>query len=198
MQKWQAAVSQFRRAAGIDGYRPDGGQAAQLPARALLVGCSENASVAALLAAFDPVCMLQNLGGTMPRTPDGSDDESSAATIDYAIDHLGVSHVVLCGHADCAFAAAEKPTAPASASDGPDPTQAHLLTQRLRLTTYLAARRDTASAEIKVTLLWIDPATGDLYACAPVAQRFALASDLDLAELLGEWQTTAHDQATQA
>ena len=100
MQKWQAAVSEFRRAAGIDGYQPDG-QPAQVAARALFIGCSENASVAALLAAFDPVCVVQNLGGTVPRTPDGSDDLSNAATIDYALDHLRVAHIVLCGHADC-------------------------------------------------------------------------------------------------
>ena len=196
MQKWQAAVSRFRRAAGIDGYRPDGGQAAQVPARALFVGCSENASVVALLAAFDPVCMLQNLGGTVPRTPDGSDDQSSAATIDYAIDHLRVAHIVLCGHADCVFAAAEQPSAPSVASDGFDPTQVHLLTQRQRLTAYLAARHDTASAAVKVTLLWIDEAEGHLCAYEPETQRFTWLSDLQLAHLVTDLQSGPCDKAT--
>ena len=196
MQKWQAAVSRFRRAAGIDGYRPNGGQAAQIPARALFIGCSENASVAALLAAFDPVCMLQNLGGTVPRTPDGSDDQSNAATIDYAIGHLGVTHIVLCGHADCVFATTERPSAPAVASNGFDPTQVHLLTQWQRLTAYLAARHDTASAAVEVTLLWIDEAEGHLCAYAPDTQRFTWLSDLQLAHLVTDLQTSPCDKAT--
>lgn len=128
MQTWQHAANRIRRSARLDDYRPGHGQP-MITANAVFVGSSDNRALAALLAAFDPVCVAQNLGGTAPRHRHGTDDPSTAAILHYAVEDQGVSHIVVCGHADSAFVT---PGAWQRAR-ALLPSQAHVLEQAERL-----------------------------------------------------------------
>jgi carbonic anhydrase len=89
------------------------------PLRALLDGqtpkvmfitCSDSRLVLSMLTGTGPgeLFVMRNAGNIVP--PYGAGDVSSAATIEYAIEALGVEHIIVCGHAKCgAVAAAMNP-----------------------------------------------------------------------------------------
>jgi len=69
--------------------------------QALFVGCSDSRLVPALLTQSRPgdLFVLRNAGNLVP--PYGAGHGGEAATIEYAIEALGVEHVVVCGHSHC-------------------------------------------------------------------------------------------------
>lgn len=67
----------------------------------LFVGCSDSRVVPEFVTGARPgdLFVLRNVGNVIP--PFGTGEAGVAAVIEYAIRHLPVRHVVLCGHLDC-------------------------------------------------------------------------------------------------
>ncbi|MER6913524.1 carbonic anhydrase [Streptomyces sp. NPDC000594] len=139
------------------------GQAPQ----ALFITCSDSRVIPSLITGARPgeLFELRTAGNIVPPYTPGT-PSSEAATIEYAIDVLGIREVVVCGHSHCGAVgalvrgddlsavpavrdwlahAAGAPGAP-DAADADDPAVAravhhHVLTQVLRLRSYPCVRR---------------------------------------------------------
>lgn len=67
----------------------------------LFITCSDSRLVPDLVLGTDPgdLFITRNAGNVIP--VDGRDVDGCTATIEYAIEVVGVRHVILCGHSDC-------------------------------------------------------------------------------------------------
>ncbi|GAA5785742.1 carbonic anhydrase [Chitiniphilus shinanonensis] len=67
----------------------------------LFITCSDSRIDPNLLTHTEPgdLFVLRNAGNIVP--PHGSGGGGEQATIDYAVEVLGVEHIVVCGHTDC-------------------------------------------------------------------------------------------------
>ncbi len=67
----------------------------------LFVACSDSRVVPEFITGAQPgeLFVLRNVGNVIP--PYGTIDAGVGAVIEYAVRHLRVRHVVLCGHLDC-------------------------------------------------------------------------------------------------
>ncbi|MCB1547350.1 MAG: carbonic anhydrase [Hyphomicrobiaceae bacterium] len=74
--------------------------------RLLWIGCSDSRVVPAQITAADPgeLFEIRNIANVVP--PSGMADDSVGAAIEYAIGHLGVDDIVVCGHTGCGGIAA--------------------------------------------------------------------------------------------
>jgi carbonic anhydrase len=68
---------------------------------ALYVGCCDSRVVPEILTASSPgdLFVVRNIANLVPRIEHA--DASVGAAIDYAVGHLGVPHVIVCGHYGC-------------------------------------------------------------------------------------------------
>lgn len=68
---------------------------------ALLIACSDSRIVGAGLLGTQPgeVFVVRTMGAVVP--PYGIGQRSVGAALEFALDKLGVRHVVVCGHTDC-------------------------------------------------------------------------------------------------
>lgn len=69
--------------------------------RLLWIGCSDSRVVPAQITNADPgeLFEIRNIANCVP--PSTADDQSVGAAIEYALAHLGVDDIVVCGHTGC-------------------------------------------------------------------------------------------------
>jgi len=69
--------------------------------RLLWIGCSDSRVVPAQITSADPgeLFEIRNIANCVP--PAGAADQSVGAAIEYAVGHLGVDDIVVCGHTRC-------------------------------------------------------------------------------------------------
>jgi carbonic anhydrase len=70
--------------------------------KALFITCSDSRVDPTLMTQTQPgeLFVLRNAGNIIP--PHGCDmGIGQEATVDYALNHLGVEHIIICGHTDC-------------------------------------------------------------------------------------------------
>lgn len=74
--------------------------------RLLWIGCSDSRVVPAQITGADPgeLFEVRNIANSVP--PAGSFDDSVGAAIEYAVLHLGIDDIVVCGHTGCGGVAA--------------------------------------------------------------------------------------------
>ncbi|MCX3061660.1 carbonic anhydrase [Streptomyces beihaiensis] len=132
--------------------------------QALFITCSDSRVVPALITGARPgeLFELRTAGNIVPAHPDGR-PSGEAATIEYAVQVLGVRDIVVCGHSHCgaigalvrgedlqAVPAVKEWLAhaadPPTGHDPSDPTvadavQQHVLAQLLRLRSYPCVRQ---------------------------------------------------------
>lgn len=74
--------------------------------RLLWIGCSDSRVVPAQITGADPgeLFEIRNIANSVP--PAGSLDDSVGAAIEYAVQHLGIDDIVVCGHTGCGGVAA--------------------------------------------------------------------------------------------
>lgn len=74
---------------------------------ALFIGCSDSRVAPNVFASTDPgdLFVIRNVGNLVPpcagENGRSTADESEAAAIEFAIDKLGVTDVIICGHSEC-------------------------------------------------------------------------------------------------
>lgn len=69
--------------------------------RTLFITCSDSRIVPSLILQTEPgdLFLCRNVGNIVP--PNGAAVEGVSATIEYAVQVLGVEHIIVCGHSDC-------------------------------------------------------------------------------------------------
>lgn len=69
--------------------------------RLLWIGCSDSRVVPSQITSADPgeLFEVRNIANCVP--PAGADDDTVGAAIEYALGHLGVDDIVVCGHTGC-------------------------------------------------------------------------------------------------
>ncbi len=69
--------------------------------KVLWIGCSDSRVVPELITGADPgeLFNVRNIANVVP--PSASAECATGAAIEYAVLHLGVHHIVVCGHTDC-------------------------------------------------------------------------------------------------
>lgn len=106
MKKLLRGIVEFRRNA-LSGYREKFGKlvAGQSP-DTLMIACSDSRVVPNTFASTDPgdLFVVRNVGNLVPLCQDdgrSTADESEAAAIEFSINQLGVSDIIVCGHSEC-------------------------------------------------------------------------------------------------
>ena len=81
--------------------------------RVMWIGCADSRVIPELITGADPgeVFVVRNIANIVP--PASSPACATGAAIEYAVRHLGVEHIVICGHTECGGIAA--------LADEPDP-----------------------------------------------------------------------------
>jgi carbonic anhydrase len=69
--------------------------------RLLWIGCSDSRVVPSQITSADPgeLFEVRNIANCVP--PAGADDDAVGAAIEYALAHLGIDDIVICGHSGC-------------------------------------------------------------------------------------------------
>lgn len=105
MKKLVKGIVEFRQH-GLPEYREKFAHLAlgQSP-DTLFIACSDSRVVPNVFASTDPgdLFVLRNVGNLVPPCQHGGacSDKSEAAAIEFALDTLNVSQIVVCGHSDC-------------------------------------------------------------------------------------------------
>ncbi|GAA1550598.1 MULTISPECIES: carbonic anhydrase [Streptomyces] len=162
---------------------------------ALFITCSDSRVVPALITGARPgeLFELRTAGNIVPRY-DQPHPAGESATIEYAIEVLEVSDIIVCGHSHCgavgAMARGDDLTAvpavrewleqatplPAGAGTAPPdlsrPVQAHVLDQLDRLRAYPSAAARLAGGRLRLHGWFYEVHTGSVLAHRPDADAF--------------------------
>ncbi len=70
---------------------------------ALFIGCSDSRVMPNLItgSGVGELFIVRNIGNFVPPFSPDNDFHSTAAAIEYATSHLGVTDIIVCGHSDC-------------------------------------------------------------------------------------------------
>ncbi len=173
----------------------------------LFITCSDSRVVPELLASSHPgdLFTMRNVGNLVPpATADGisTGDLSEASAIEYAVQLLGVSNIVVCGHSECGamkgvLARNTSPETPNLAKwlnhanraafrlehEGPlDDTlkphdqlsQLNVLVQIEHLMSYPLVHDRVAAGELHLSGWWFEIATGDIYVYERTSRSFKI------------------------
>jgi carbonic anhydrase len=71
--------------------------------KALFIGCSDSRVLPNLITSTGPgdLFVVRNVGNFVPPFEPDNDFHSTAAGIEYAVNHLEVGEIIVCGHSDC-------------------------------------------------------------------------------------------------
>ncbi|MFD5078622.1 carbonic anhydrase [Streptomyces sp. NPDC058371] len=150
--------------------------------QALFITCSDSRVVPALITGARPgeLFELRTAGNIVPAHTSAR-PTSEAATIEYAVEVLGVTDVVVCGHSHCgavgALVRGDDLTAvpavrdwlahatprPEGAAEDPavtDAVQSHILTQLLRLRAYPCVADKLTSGQLRLHAWYYEVHTG--------------------------------------
>jgi carbonic anhydrase len=147
--------------------------------RLLWIGCSDSRVVPDTITSSDPgsLFVVRNIANLVP--PAGSGDDSVGAAIEYALLHLGVDDIVICGHTGCGGVKAmqdglpgpethlhrwvKRGALPAGLSHL-DAVKRNVLAQRNNLLTYAAVRERAAKGSLNIHEWLYDMESGDILA----------------------------------
>jgi carbonic anhydrase len=217
MKKLIQGIVEFRRNV-LPGYREKFARLAlgQAP-DALLIACSDSRVVPNLFASADPgdLFVVRNVGNLVsPAAEDGHSrkDASEAAALEFAVEHLNVADIIVCGHSECgamqALLGGREKTRPfhlrywlrhgddalarLERREAPDPSlaphnqlsQLNVLTQLQHLRTYPTVRERVDAGRLRLHAWWFELRNADVYAYDDAQRRFVVIDDAVAAALL--------------
>ncbi|MCP2335795.1 SulP family inorganic anion transporter [Actinomadura rupiterrae] len=169
----------------------------------LFITCVDSRVVPNIITASGPgdLFINRNVGNMVPRYHAGLPDDSVAATVEYALEVLGIRTITVCGHSNCGAMAAllaggkevehltsltkwlqhGKPTLARFVAADPEPDQAPLtrlcqlnVVQQLEnLETYPWLRALVDSGELELVGLYLDLETADVHYLDRASGRFS-------------------------
>ena len=166
------------------------------------IACSDSRVVVNVFASTDPgdLFVIRNVGNIMPPHPDGG---SAVAALEYALDVLNVSHVVVCGHSDCGAirALSENPTqmpntplgnwirhAKKAAEGGfPDRdtlSKRNVSVQLENLKSHPKVAEKLKAGTLKIHGLWFDIRHADVYYLESQPEGYVLIDDVEGQKIL--------------
>lgn len=145
----------------------------------LWIGCSDSRVVPDIITSADPgtLFVVRNIANLVP--PADSGDASVGAAIEYAVLHLGIDDIVVCGHTGCGGVQAMHAgktvephlqrwmahgSAGGAAATLDDAVKANILAQRENLLTYPFVRERAEAGQLTLHGWLYDMAEGDLLA----------------------------------
>jgi carbonic anhydrase len=160
----------------------------------LWIGCSDSRVVPDIITGSDPgtLFVVRNIANIVP--PAGHAEASVGAAIEYAVLHLGIDDIVVCGHSGCGgVQAMQSPVPPAethltrwvalghthAAADLDAAVKANILMQRNNLLTYDFVQERVAAGNLVIHGWLYDLSKGDLLAYDDEAQRWRTLGDAD-------------------
>ena len=217
MKKLIKGIIEFRRNV-LDSYKETFAQLAlyQKP-DSLFIGCSDSRVVPNLFASTNPgdLFVLRNIGNIIPQndnTNSAQNETSVAAVIDFALNQLNVTNVIICGHSECAAISAiidgrESIQSPhlrnwlsygevilqPSIADRLINTnlkqhnflsQLNVLLQLDHLKTYPSVQEKLATGKITIHGWWFDIAKADVYAFEEELKQFVLIDETEAEKIL--------------
>lgn len=210
MKKLSEGRQRLRQEAGLDDFKLPGIPDNQTSAKAFVITCSESNVLSAFVASLDPLCTLQNLGGTLPTTqfqddPNYRDDDVEWGTVAYALGEMGLRQVVLCGHSECCIPAgwqgpswsppvrefsvrndtqlAEQLDLAAKLPAYKRASQLWLVEQTLRMDAYLTHRTCYREAGIRMHALWFDENQHQVSVYSRDRRQYVLMDQCDIETL---------------
>lgn len=183
----------------------------------LFIACSDSRVVPNTFASTDPgdLFVLRNVGNLIPPCDShgvSSSDESEAAAIEYSVQTLNISNIIVCGHSECAAMRAlinnrnniEAPnlkswlrhgdpaleqlksgiTLDLSLNEHNQLSQLNVLLQIENVKSYPAVKKRIKEGSLAVHGWWFDIARADVYAYEENQRRFVLIDDDEAARLL--------------
>jgi carbonic anhydrase len=217
VKKLVEGIIEFRRKVQKD-YREAFGRLAtgQSP-DTLFIACSDSRVVPNTFASTNPgdLFVIRNVGNLVPKCGKhgvSAGDKSEAAAIEYSVNTLGVSDVIVCGHSECGAMRAlmadrqkvETPnlrnwlrhgdvaidrlragiTLDPSLSESNQLSQLNVLLQIENVKSYPAVRRRIQEGKLAVHGWWFDIAKADVYAYEEDVNRFVLIDEEEAKRLL--------------
>lgn len=185
---------------------------------ALFIACSDSRVVPNTFASTNPgdLFVLRNVGNMI--APCGAHgisagDESEAAAIEYSVETLGVSHIVVCGHSECGAMRAliadhTQLTAPnlrswlrhgiealarlndgstldASLSPANQLSQLNVLLQIEHIKSYPVVKKALETGKLQIHAWWFDIAKADVYTFEDDQKEFTLIDEESANRIIG-------------
>ena len=202
MKNLSEGRERLRQEAGLDDFKLPRIRDIQAPAKALVIACSESTVLSAFVAWLDPVCILQNLGGTLPSTQylddlKENDNDGGWGTVAYALGKMGLTQVVLCGHSECRMGTAtvqefgvrkdvrlaEQLVVAAELPAAKRTSQLWLAEQLLRMDAYLVHHSFHGKTDVRLYALWFDEDQRQLSAYSRDQRQFVVMDQPDIERL---------------
>ena len=142
----------------------------------MFILCSDDDFGASLVARCDVSIVLQTPGGAI-----AASDSEARATLEYAVLHHGVRHVVVLAHRGCRSSGGALPEGTR------DQARAHWLS----LMDDEISRRLLHAHGVDVRMLWVDATSGEVHDWRADQQRLAPFGPRDLEGLLASFEEPA-------
>lgn len=160
----------------------------------LWIGCSDSRVVPDIITSSDPgkLFVVRNIANIVP--PSGAADASVGAAIEYAVLHLGIDDIVVCGHTGCGGVKAMKDGLPGeeahlhrwvrygdimSAGTVEDAVKSNILAQRNNLMSYDFVRERVEDGRLAIHAWLYDMGEGDLLAHDDETRHWRTLGDAD-------------------
>ncbi len=168
----------------------------------LFIACSDSRVAANVFASTDPgdLFVVRNLGNIMPPFPDRG---SAVAALEFSLETLKVSHIIVCGHSDCGAirALANQSQAPsntplnawlrhAKAATNADFSDQDTLSKRnvaLQLENLLShpkVKEKELSGSLKLHGIWFNIRLAEVYYLETPPDQFVLIDDTEGKKIL--------------
>lgn len=217
MKKLIEGIVEFRRSVQKDYREAFGRLAAGQAPDTLFIACSDSRVVPNTFASTNPgdLFVLRNVGNLIPPSGDGglsTADESEVAAIEYSVETLNVSGIIVCGHSECGAMRAlisdrnqvQSPHLRSWLRHGDaamerlragvvlDPallehnqlSQLNVLLQMEHIQSYPTIRKRIEDGKLSVHGWWFDIAHADVYAYEDELKRFVLIDENEADRLL--------------
>jgi carbonic anhydrase len=168
----------------------------------LFIACSDSRVAANVFASTDPgdLFVVRNLGNIMPPFPDRG---SAVAALEFALESLKVSHIIVCGHSDCGAirALAQKGQdlgdsplggwlrhAKAAAKEGfqdqDSLSKRNVALQLENLRSHPKVQEKESAGKLKLHGIWFNIRLAEVYYLEKLPENFVLIDDVEGAKIL--------------